>query len=64
MSQAEILIVLGVVMIPLGLALIILVGDYFGLMHVDLAFVIFGLIVSLGAGLITAGVVSRKAHPK
>ena len=62
MSRAEILIVLGVVMIPLGLALVILVGDYFGLMHVDLAFVIFGLIVALGAVLTTAGVILRKAH--
>ena len=51
-------------MIPLGLALVILVGDYLGLMHVDLAFVIFGLIVALGAGLITIGVLLRKAHSK
>ena len=64
MSQADILIVSGVVTIPLGLALVILIGDYLGLMHVDGAFVVFGFIVALGAGLVTAGVLLRKAHSK
>ena len=60
MHRGDILILLGVTMVPLGLALVILVGDYLGLIHISLAFVIFGMIVSLGAGLVTAGVLLRK----
>ena len=60
MHRGDILILLGVTMVPLGLALMILVGDYLGLILISLAFVIFGMIVSLGAGLVTAGVLLRK----
>ena len=49
LHRGDILILLGVTMVPLGLALVILVGDYLGLIHINLAFVIFGMIVSLGA---------------
>jgi hypothetical protein len=62
LHRGDILILLGVTMVPLGLALVILVGDYLGLIHINLAFVIFGMIVSLGAGLVTAGVLLRKTH--
>ena len=64
MNRGDILILLGVTMVPLGLALVILVGDYLDLIHISLAFVIFGMILSLGAGLVTAGVLLRKANLK